>query len=241
MSNTEKTIGKIFLMPVPLAFDGQWAQSVPPHQLEQYRNLDYFVVERAKTARAFLGQLKHPKPIAQLNLVELNEHSPIGVVEQLLKPVLEGQNCGLMSEAGCPAVADPGADLVAAAHKKNIEVVPGIGPSSILMALMASGLNGQRFAFEGYLPADKAQRDQALKDLEKRSLQLKQTQLWIETPYRSQAIFQAACLMLKPSTRLTVACDISLSSELIKTKTIEQWVAKPIDIQKRLTVFGMLG
>jgi 16S rRNA (cytidine1402-2'-O)-methyltransferase len=209
--------------------------------LQQYALLRYFVVERAKTARAHLKQLNIAVPISELDIRELNEHSPLNIIDDLIKPIIAGQDCGLMSEAGVPAVADPGAELVAAAHIHHIEVVPGVGASSILLTLMASGLNGQRFAFEGYLPAERASRDLALKNLESRSKQLKQSIFWIETPYRAQALFEAAKNCLNLGTRLTVACDVSLPEQMIRTYKIEQWRTTALNIEKRLTVFGLMA
>ena len=238
--NQRKT-GVLYLVPVALGDQALMIDALPASAIAQACVLEYFIVERAKTARAFIKQLGVSKPIADLSILELNEHSPSGWVAELLKPILAGQDAGLMSEAGCPAVADPGADLVAAAHAVGIQVVPLIGPSSIMLTLMACGLNGQRFAFEGYLPTEKSARDIALRDLELRSAQLKQTQVWIETPYRSQSMAQAAVAGLKPSTRLAFACDLTLPTELIAMHTIANWRNKPPALDKRLTVFAMLA
>ena len=238
--NQRKT-GVLYLVPVALGDQALIIDALPGSAIAQASVLEYFIVERAKTARAFIKQLGVSKPIAELSILELNEHSPSGWVAELLKPILAGQDAGLMSEAGCPAVADPGADLVAAAHAVGIQVVPLIGPSSIMLTLMACGLNGQRFAFEGYLPTEKSARDIALRDLELRSAQLKQTQVWIETPYRSQSMAQAAVAGLKPSTRLAFACDLTLPTELIAMHSIANWRNKPPALDKRLTVFAMLA
>ena len=244
MSTTQSNksgLGTLYLVPVPLGDQASMVDALPASAIARASVLEYFIVERAKTARAFIKQLGVSKPIAELSILELNEHSPNGWVAELLKPILAGQDAGLMSEAGCPAVADPGADLVAAAHAAGIQVIPLIGPSSIMLTLMACGLNGQRFAFEGYLPTDKNARDIALRDLELRSQQLKQTQVWIETPYRSQSMAQAAVAGLKPSTRLAFACDLTLPTELIAMHTVGQWRNKPPALEKRLTVFAMLA
>ncbi|MCX7188888.1 MAG: SAM-dependent methyltransferase, partial [Methylotenera sp.] len=156
----------------------------------------------------------------------------------LLAPLLAGKDLGLMSDAGCPGVADPGAKLIELAHQKGIRVVPFVGPSSILLSLMASGLNGQQFAFLGYLPVDKTQRNQKLKEIEKRSLTHKETQLFIETPYRNQHMLEAIMSICQPNTRLCVACDISLTTELITSKTIAAWKKSPLpDLHKRPTIF----
>ncbi len=239
--SNQKAKGVLYLIPVPLGEHSLMIDSLPAVAIARAAQLDYFIVERAKTARAFIKQTGIQTAISELKICELNEHSPAGWVQELLKPLLRGQDAGLMSEAGCPAVADPGADLVAAAHQAGIAVVPLIGPSSIMLTLMASGLNGQRFAFEGYLPTDKSARELSLRELEQRSWQLKQTQLWIETPYRSRSMAQSALSALKGSTRLAIACDVSLASELIQMKSIEQWQQKPPSIEKRLTVFALLA
>ena len=234
-------IGTLYLVPVALGDQASMVDALPASAIARASGLEYFIVERAKTARAFIKQLGPSKPIAELSILELNEHSPSGWVAELLKPILAGQDAGLMSEAGCPAVADPGADLVAAAHAAGIRVVPLVGPSSIMLTLMACGLNGQRFAFEGYLPTEKSARDISLRDLELRSQQLKQTQVWIETPYRSQSMALAAVASLKPSTRLAFACDLTLPTELIAMHSVGQWRNKPPALEKRLTVFAMLA
>ena len=176
--------GSLYLIPVPLGPVSP-ETCLPPDTLAVARRLDHFVVERAKTARAHLKAMGHPQPIQALHLEELNEHTPATAIATLLAPLKAGHDVGLLSEAGCPAVADPGAALVLAAHRADIRVVPLIGPSSILLALMASGLGGQRFAFHGYLPAKEPERSQAIRELEKTARRDRATQLFIETPYRS--------------------------------------------------------
>jgi len=204
--------------------------------------LTHFVVEQAKTARAFLKAAGTDTPLQELQLEELNEHTRADALDRLLAPLRAGHDVGLLSEAGCPAVADPGANLVALAQQENIRVVPLIGPSSLLLALMASGLNGQRFAFQGYLPAKDADRSKALRDLESESRKRAQTQLFIETPYRNRAMFDAILLACQPGTRLTVATDLTLPGESVLTRTIQQWKKQtPPEIERRPTVFLLLA
>lgn len=233
--------GTLYLIPVPLG-PGKCEAVLPPPVLEQVRQLRHFVVEHAKTARAFLKTVEMPVPIQELALSELNEHTRKEAVEALLAPLLQGSDMGLLSEAGCPAVADPGAELVAQAQARNIRVVPMIGPSSLLLALMASGLNGQRFAFHGYLPAKDEERRQAIKQLESESRKLRQTQLCIETPYRNKALFEAFLQHGQPSTRLCLATDLTLPSESIRTMSLGDWRRQPLpDFERRPTVFLLLA
>jgi 16S rRNA (cytidine1402-2'-O)-methyltransferase len=234
-------LGTLYLIPVTLG--GDMVQHViPDYVLNVARNLETFVVESEKSARHFLSTIKTLKPVRELNLHLLNEHTDMKVLPDLLAPLLAGHNVGLMSDAGCPAVADPGAQLVQLAHKKGIRVVPMVGPSSILLSLMASGLNGQQFAFLGYLPVEKSQRNQKLKEIEKRSASHKETQLFIETPYRNQAMLDAILQTCHAQTQLCIACDVSLDSEMIVTKSIASWkTSAPIDIHKRPCLFLMLA
>ena len=233
--------GTLYLIPVPLGPTAP-QDSLPANVLATVRPLTYFVVEQAKTARAFLKAAGTDTPLQELQLEELNEHTKADALDRLLAPLRSGHDVGLLSEAGCPAVADPGANLVALAQQENIRVVPLIGPSSLLLALMASGLNGQRFAFLGYLPAKEAERTKALRDLESDSRKHKQTQLFIETPYRNKAMFDGILQTCSPTTRLTVATDLTLPSESVVTQTIAQWKKKtPPDIERRPTVFLLLA
>jgi 16S rRNA (cytidine1402-2'-O)-methyltransferase len=240
----QRQTGCLWLMPVPLSESTLWADCVPATTLAHLPTINHFIAERAKTARAFLKQLPLIKPLAQLQIAEFNEHSSHIGVDVLLKPALEGNDIVFMSEAGCPAVADPGEQVVAAAHRLKIDVRPCIGPSALLLTLMGSGMHGQRFAFEGYLPAEKAQRDKTLKDLELRSAQLKQTQLWIETPYRAQALFDAALAVLRPTTRLCLGIDLTTTHQQILSMNIAQWrqldQQQPLDLNRRLVVFALL-
>ena len=233
--------GTLYLIPVPLGPTAP-QDSLPANVLATVRPLTYFVVEQAKTARAFLKAAGTDTPLQELQLEELNEHTKADALDRLLAPLRSGHDVGLLSEAGCPAVADPGANLVALAQQENIRVVPLIGPSSLLLALMASGLNGQRFAFLGYLPAKEAERTKALRDLESDSRKHKQTQLFIETPYRNKTMFEGILQTCSPTTRLTVATDLTLPSESVVTLTIAQWKKKtPPEIERRPTVFLLLA
>ena len=234
-------LGTLYLIPVTLG-DDMVQHVIPDYVLNVARKLETFVVESEKSARHFLSTIKTLKPVRELNLHLLNEHTDMKVLPDLLAPLLAGHNVGLMSDAGCPAVADPGAQLVQLAHKKGIRVVPMVGPSSILLSLMASGLNGQQFAFLGYLPVEKSQRNQKLKEIEKRSASHKETQLFIETPYRNQTMLDAILQTCHAQTQLCIACDVSLDSEMIVTKSIASWkTSAPIDIHKRPCLFLMLA
>lgn len=211
----------LYLIPTPLG-----AADTPcllPHEQAQITHIVDFVVEAEKTARSHLKYLGVTTPIRELNLQTLNEHTPANEVAALLQPLRDGRDLGLVSEAGCPAVADPGADLVALAHQEGFEIRPLIGPSSILLALMASGANGQSFAFKGYIAAEKSERSGCLKDLETRSRQADETQIFIETPYRNDALLADAVATLHPETRLCVACDLTLPTQWIKSQRIADW------------------
>ena len=233
--------GTLYLIPVPLGPTPP-QESLTPGVLATIRPLTHFVVEQAKTARAFLKAAGTDRPLQELQLAELNEHTKADALNDLLSPLRSGLDVGLLSEAGCPAIADPGANLVALAQKEGIRVVPLIGPSSLLLALMASGLNGQRFAFQGYLPAKEADRTKTLRELENESRKRGQTQLFIETPYRNRAMFDAILSACQPGTRLTVATDLTLPSEMVRTLTIQQWKKQtPPDIERRPTVFLLLA
>lgn len=233
--------GTLYLIPVPLGPTAP-QESLPANVLTTVRPLAHFVVEQAKTARAFLKAAGTDTPLQELQLEELNEHTKADALDRLLDPLRAGHDVGLLSEAGCPAVADPGADLVALAQKENIRVVPLIGPSSLLLALMASGLNGQRFAFHGYLPAKEVERTKTLRDLESESRKRKQTQIFIETPYRNLALFNSIMQTCQPTTRLTVATDLTLSSESVTTRTVGHWKKQtPPDLERRPTVFLFLA
>lgn len=238
--------GTLYLLPVGLSSPGDkpgaWEHWLPAATREIACRLQHYVVENAKTARASLKALDHPVALRELDIRELPQQLDDAVLDSLLEIALAGQDVGLMSEAGCPAVADPGALLVRAAHRRNIPVKPLVGPSSLLLSLMASGLDGQRFAFHGYLPARDPERSKAIQALEKDSARLRQTQLFIETPYRNGALFQSLLKSCQPATRLCVASDLTLPSEEIRTDSIAVWrkVTAPT-LEKRPTVFLLLA
>ena len=244
MNSTQN--GTLFLLPVGLSSPGEdasdWEAWLPLQTKDLACTLTTFIVENAKTARNSLKLLGHPTPLRELTITELPQKLDSAALAQLLAPLQAGQNIGLMSEAGCPAIADPGALLVRQAHALGIKVKPLVGPSSLLLALMASGLDGQRFAFHGYLPAREPERGIAIRSLEKDSAKHKQTQLFIETPYRNAALFQALLSHCQPHTRLCVASDLSLDSENIYTTSIAAWrnTTPPI-LDKRPTVFLFLA
>ena len=233
--------GTLYLIPVTLGEDNI-THVLPPDVVNVAQRLDNFVVESEKSARHFLSNIKTIRPVRELNLNLLNEHTEQKDVNALLAPLLAGKDVGLMSDAGCPGVADPGAKLVELAHQKGIRVIPFVGPSSILLSLMASGFNGQQFTFLGYLPVDKTQRNQKLKEIEKRSSTHKETQIFIETPYRNQHMLDAIMSVCQPNTKLCIACDISLTTELISSKTIASWRKSPLpDLHKRPAIFLLLA
>lgn len=211
---------------------------LPLYVKEHLHNLDEFIVENSKTARAFLKKMNIPTPQNELKIHVLNKHTPIEEIHGFLNACRNGTNIGLISEAGCPGVADPGAEITNMAHKEDIQIVPLVGPSSILLALMASGMNGQSFAFNGYLPIETSERKKKLKNLERNSRNYNQTQLFIETPYRNNKLIDAIYQNLQGNTKLCIACDLSLSSEYIKTKTVHEWKNAPKpNLKKRPCIF----
>lgn len=225
------------MLPVTLGADNL-QQVLPLEVIQLAQTLDTFIVENEKTARRFLGLIKTAKPVRELTLLTLNEHTSDTELPALLAPLLAGKNVGLMSEAGCPGIADPGARLAALAHQKNIRVAPLVGPSSILLALMGSGFNGQRFTFLGYLPSDKQARIQKLKDIERESRQRKETQIFIETPYRNQHLLDDMLAHCNGETRLCIARNISLPTELISNRSIRDWKTVELpELHKQPTVF----
>ena len=229
--------GVLYLIPVPLG-ETTVAEVLPEPVQNCAKHLKHFVAENAKSARAFLKALPSDTPLQEIEIRELNEHTPQKALPELLAPLIAGIDVGLISEAGCPAVADPGAHLVALAHDEGIQVRPMIGPSSILLALMGSGLSGQNFAFYGYLPAKDDQRQKKIKDLEKDSRQGLRTQIFIETPYRNRQMLETLLNACAQSTRICVATDLTLSSESIMTHTPEEWRRHGIpSIDRRPTVF----
>jgi 16S rRNA (cytidine1402-2'-O)-methyltransferase len=231
----------LFLIPVPLADDSAPEAVLPAEVLARIRTIRDFVVENARTARRFLAACGHPGPIAALGLAVLDEHTKEADIAALLAPLREGRPLGLMSEAGAPAVADPGARLVAAAHDEGLRVVPLTGPSSILLALMASGLEGQRFRFAGYLPVAGPDRVAAIRDLESRSAAAQETQVFIETPYRNDALLADLLKTCREDTRLTVAVDLTGSGEEVRTRSIGQWRRSPSAPGRRPAIFLILA
>ena len=234
------TYGKLYLIPTPLG-EGNPAEVLPASVLEILPSLNCFVVEEVRTARRFLSSAGLKGHIGELEFHELNEHTHPGEIEAFLNLFADGRNVGLLSEAGLPAVADPGALLVALCHRHGIGVVPLVGPSSLMMALMASGLNGQSFAFVGYIPAKTDERRAALKVLEKRSASARQTQIIIETPYRNDSLLADMLHTLSGNVRLCIAVNLTCPDEYIRTRTIAQWKAQPVTIGKRPCVFVLLS
>jgi 16S rRNA (cytidine1402-2'-O)-methyltransferase len=232
--------GKLYLIPSPLG-ENDPSEVIPLPVLKSLEGFRTFVVEEVRTARRYLSKAGLKGKIDGLEFFELNEHTEAATVESYLKLFNDGNDVALISEAGLPAVADPGAQLVALAHRHGIEVIPAVGPSSLMMSLMASGLNGQSFAFCGYIPAKTDERKSKLKLLEKVSGQLKQTQIIIETPYRNDSLFKDMLSTCSPSTRLCIAANITMPDAYIKTKTIAQWKKEVITIGKRPCVFLILA
>jgi 16S rRNA (cytidine1402-2'-O)-methyltransferase len=227
----------LILYAIPTPLGGAAADALPVSALEKIRTLESFVVENPKSARAFLSAVKMPRPLQELSLATLDEHTTPDEISALLDPLREGRSLGLLSEAGCPAIADPGAALIEAAHREGFRVAPLIGPSSLMLALMASGLEGQRFAFCGYLPREKDERESRIRALEQRSRKEKETQIFIETPYRNEVLLTSLLATCNPGTRVCVAADLTLPDESIKTKTIADWKKNPAAIGKRPAVF----
>lgn len=231
--------GTLWLIPTPLGAPDQAHAVLPAATLACVAHLDYFVVENARSARAFLKAAGTEKPLQALELVELDEHTPRERIPKLLEPIVAGRNAGLLSEAGAPAVADPGAALVEAAHAAGVAVRPLVGPSAMLLALMASGMNGQRFSFAGYVPAQAEARVRRLRELERRSLREDETVLIIETPYRNRALLDSALLALAPTTRLMIASELTTPAECIVVDTIAGWRRAGREVPKAPAVFGL--
>jgi len=233
---------KLYLLPTPLSEDAVF-ESIPSYNKEIIEPLRYFVVEEIRTARRFLRKLCPDFPIDDCTFFIFNEHTCKSAnYEEILQPLLNGNDMGLLSEAGLPCIADPGSDLVRAAQQKNIQVVPLVGPSSIFMALMASGLNGQSFAFHGYLPTDKVKLSDKIHKIEQISSLQQQTQLFIEAPYRNNQLFETLLKECNSNTYLCIACNISQKDEYIKTKSIAQWRKNsPPSLHKKPCVFAILS
>ncbi|MDO6743793.1 SAM-dependent methyltransferase [Tenacibaculum soleae] len=228
--------GKLYLIPTTLG-DTEPLEVMPISVKKVIEHLDHFIVENEKSARRFIKRITPQKAQPSLELLLLDKYSNDIEIQNYLDVCDSGTSIGLLSEAGVPAVADPGASIVKLAHERGVQVVPLVGPSSILMAMMGSGMNGQNFAFNGYLPIDKSDRKRAIKELEKISRDKNQSQIFIETPYRNEKMLDDLRAILSPDTRVCVACDITLPSEYIKTFTIKEWKNKKTDLHKRPAIF----
>ncbi|TGE20370.1 SAM-dependent methyltransferase [Hymenobacter aquaticus] len=228
--------GTLYLIPTVLA-DDTAAQVLPAQVATQVAALSYFLVENARTARRFIKSVAPAQVIESLRISVIDKDSTEAQIQEALKAVVAGQDAGVISEAGCPGVADPGAEVARLAHKLGIKVVPLVGPSSLLLALMGSGMNGQSFAFHGYLPIERAQRIAAIKALEKQALSQHQTQLFIETPYRNMQMLDDLLTQLNPSTRLCIAANLTAPDELVRTDTVANWKGKLPQIHKQPAVF----
>lgn len=226
----------LYLIPTSLG-ECSFDHILPTHNTEIVTKLKYFIVEDVRTARRFLKKANPEIIIDDLSFFILNQHTTPEELSEFLRPMSNGNDMGVLSEAGCPAIADPGADVVAIAQKSNFSVVPLVGPSSILLSLMASGFNGQSFAFVGYLPIQPVERSKALKKLENRAYTENQSQIFIETPYRNMKMLDEILHTCQPNTRLCIAVDITLENEFIKTKTIKEWKNNLPDLSKRPCIF----
>jgi len=228
--------GKLYLIPTTLGEMNH--EDVLPETIKRVLTfIDDYIVENEKTARRFIKSVLPEKVQSTLRISLLNKHTDSTEYSKMIAPCLSGMNVGLMSEAGCPGVADPGAVIVKLAHEKGIQVVPLVGPSSILLAMMASGMNGQNFAFNGYLPIDKSEKKSTLKNFEKISQDRNQSQIFIETPYRNNKLFEDLVHTLQPNTQLCIATDITLPTEYIKTMRVADWKKTKVDLHNRPCIF----
>ncbi|SER73663.1 SAM-dependent methyltransferase [Pedobacter rhizosphaerae] len=227
--------GTLYLIPVPLAEEAAH-KTFTPYLVDTINQIDTYIVENSKTARKFLKEAGLKTPQKDLIVHDYGKHNRNNL-SPFFAELTQGKDVGLMSEAGCPGIADPGAEIVAEAHKRGIKVVPLVGPSSILLALMASGFNGQSFTFWGYLPIDKEQRSKRIKDLEVSATRYKQTQLFIETPFRNNQLLEDILKSCKSNTQLCIACNITATDEFIKTQSIAQWRKEEVDLHKKPTIF----
>ncbi len=232
--------GKLYLIPTPIS-DRNIDWVIPNAVRQSIQQLAYYIVERPKTARQFLKRIACKTPLQDMHMDTLNEHTRTSELQLLLQPLLAGNDVGLLSEAGCPAIADPGSGLIRLAHENNIAIIPLIGPSSILLALMASGLNGQQFCFNGYLPIEKYARAHTIKELENRSRNHDQTQIFIEAPYRNQGLLEQIIQTCLDHTDLCIAAHLTSTNEMIRTQTIIEWKKKLPDIHKTPTIFLLHG
>jgi 16S rRNA (cytidine1402-2'-O)-methyltransferase len=236
----ESKKGNLYLIPCTLG-ENSPLEVLPLLIKKAIENIDHYIVEHEKSARRFIKNVASKKQQNSLHIEEINKFTDQEDIPNMLAPCLKGLDVGVISDAGCPGIADPGAAVVAQAHKNGIKVVPLVGPSSILLAMMASGFNGQNFAFNGYLPIDKAERKAKIKQLEKRSIQDNQSQLFIETPYRNNQILESLTTALQKNTEICVACDITLSTEYIRTAPAKDWKRIKVDLHKRPTMFIIQG
>lgn len=232
------TKGKLFLIPTVLV-QGRGRTSFPEYNVEVLRQLNHFICEHAKSLRALLKEVGITSPYDHLTIYELNKHTHIEEIQGFLSPLDEGHNMGVVSDAGCPGVADPGADVVAIAHQKSVQVIPLVGPSSILLALMASGLNGQQFAFHGYLPVKPPELKNKLLGLQKRITSGGESQIFIETPYRNQKTLEAILKFMNPEIKLCIAKSITGPDEFIRTMSVAKWKKARVDLNKEPAVFIM--
>jgi 16S rRNA (cytidine1402-2'-O)-methyltransferase len=233
-------MGALYLIPTTLG-ESDTTRVIPSDVSEIVRGITYFIVENIRTARRYLRKLDPQFNIDELQFFELNQHTDSRIVKEYLNPIALGFNVGIISEAGCPGIADPGAEVVKFAHQLQIRVIPLVGPSSILLSLMASGMNGQNFAFIGYIPVKPTERVKAIKEIEKRSLIENQTQIFIEAPYRNTPLIKELIAALNDQTRLCIACDLTLETEYIRTQSIAQWKKGIPDINKRPAIFLIDG
>lgn len=215
------------------------AKSYTSFLVDTINELDTYIVENEKTARKFLKEAGLKRPQSELVIHDFGKHKRSNSLVPFFKELMTGKNVGLMSEAGCPGVADPGAEIVAEAHQRGIKVVPLVGPSSILLALMASGFNGQSFTFHGYLPIDKAERGRKIKELEQTAQKLKQTQLFIETPFRNNSLLDDVLKHASAQTMLSIACNLTAADEYVKTQSVAQWRQEKIDLHKKPAIFSI--
>lgn len=226
----------LYLIPVTLG-DTEIDRVLPSYNAEVIMSIKHFIVENVRTARRFLKKVNKDIDIDSLTFVELNKHTSPESISTYLEPLVKGSSMGVISEAGCPAIADPGADVVAIAQRKGLRVIPLIGPSSIILSLMASGFNGQSFAFHGYLPIDKSERAKKIKTLEQHIYSDNQTQIFIETPYRNNKMMEDLLTFCRPQTKLCIAADITCEEEFIKTRTLKDWKGKMPDLSKVPCIF----
>lgn len=228
--------GKLYLIPTTLG-ETEPLEVMPLSIKKVIEEIDYYIVENEKSARRFIKKITPKKQQATLTIKLIDKYALKEEIRHYLDVCSQGINVGLLSEAGVPAIADPGANIVKLAHQKNIQVVPLVGPSSILLAMMSSGMNGQNFAFNGYLPIEKTDKKRAIKELERLSFDKKQSQIFIETPYRNEKLLADLLVTLSPSTHLCIAVDITLPSEFIKTKTVQEWKKEKLDFHKKPAIF----